>query len=142
MVTALQALVITAALSICGNRAWFAGDFTLASAAPLHAMLQEGIVDKNIKFTPVLDNLRMPDYIDWELRPFTNHTVCHQAEYGQHMQNSSLACMVCGSACLKQSSEKGLQYEFTASQQRAVCPLQLSFPSGICIVPFLSSGVP
>ena len=62
-----------------------AGDFTLASAAPLHAMLQEGIVDKNIKFTPVLDNLRMPDYIDWELRPFTNHTVRYTAEYGQHI---------------------------------------------------------
>ena len=56
-----------------------AGDFTLASAAPLHAMLQEGIIDKNVKFTPVLDNLRMPDYIDWELRPFTNHTVSKDA---------------------------------------------------------------
>lgn len=79
---------MTATLNICGNKARFAGDFTLASAAPLHAMLQEGIVDKNIKFTPVLDNLRMPDYIDWELRPFTNHTVRYQAEYGQHMQLS------------------------------------------------------
>lgn len=52
-----------------------AGDFTLASAAPLHAMLQEGIVDRNIKFTPVLDGYRMPEYIDWELQPFSNHKV-------------------------------------------------------------------
>ena len=69
----------TTSVSACDNETMLAGDFTLASAAPLHAMLQEGIVDKNIKFTPVLDNLRMPDYIDWELRPFTNHTVCCQA---------------------------------------------------------------
>lgn len=52
-----------------------AGDFTLASAAPLHAMLQEGIIDKNVKFTPVLDGFRMPEYIDWELQPFTHHKV-------------------------------------------------------------------
>lgn len=56
----------------------YAGDFTLASAAPLHAMLQEGIVDRNVKFTPVLDGLRMPEYIDWELQPFSNFKVpCH-----------------------------------------------------------------
>lgn len=54
-----------------------AGDFTLASAAPLHAMLQEGIVDRNVKFTPVLDGYRMPEYIDWELQPFSNHKVMH-----------------------------------------------------------------
>ena len=36
-------------------------------------MLQEGIVDRNVKFTPVLDGYRMPEYIDWELQPFTNH---------------------------------------------------------------------
>ena len=52
-----------------------AGDFTLASAAPLHAMLQEGIIDKNVKFTPVLDGFRMPEYIDWELQPFSHHKV-------------------------------------------------------------------
>ncbi len=41
-------------------------------------MLQEGIVDRNIKFTPVLDGYRMPEYIDWELQPFSNHKVfCH-----------------------------------------------------------------
>ncbi len=38
-------------------------------------MLQEGIVDRNIKFTPVLDGYRMPEYIDWELQPFSNHKV-------------------------------------------------------------------
>lgn len=54
-----------------------AGDFTLASAAPLHAMLQEGIVDRDVKFTPVLDGYRMPEYIDWELQPFSNHKVMH-----------------------------------------------------------------
>lgn len=52
-----------------------AGDFTLASAAPLHAMLQEGIIDKNVKFTPVLEGFRMPEYFDWELQPFTHHKV-------------------------------------------------------------------
>lgn len=36
-------------------------------------MLQEGIVDRNVKFTPVLDGYRMPEYIDWELQPFTDH---------------------------------------------------------------------
>lgn len=40
-------------------------------------MLQEGIVDRNIKFTPVLDGYRMPEYIDWELQPFSNHKVIH-----------------------------------------------------------------
>ena len=54
-----------------------AGDFMLASAAPLHAMLQEGIVDRNVRFTPVLDGYRMPEYIDWELQPFSNHKVMH-----------------------------------------------------------------
>ncbi|KAL3136014.1 hypothetical protein ABBQ32_007051 [Trebouxia sp. C0010 RCD-2024] len=52
-----------------------AGDFTLASAAPLHAMLQEGIIDRNVKFTPVLDGFRMPEYIDWELQPFSNFKI-------------------------------------------------------------------
>ena len=52
-----------------------AGDFTLASAAPLHAMLQEGMIDKNVKFTPVLEGFRMPEYFDWELQPFTNYKV-------------------------------------------------------------------
>ena len=51
------------------------GDFTLASAAPLHAMQLEGVVDRNVKFTPVLDGFRMPEYIDWELQPFSNHKV-------------------------------------------------------------------
>ena len=62
-----------------------AGDFTLASAAPLHAMLQEGIIDKNVKFTPVLEGFRMPEYFDWELQPFTNHKVLF---------------MLCESSCL------------------------------------------
>lgn len=40
-------------------------------------MLQEGIVDRNVKYTPVLDNLRMPEYIEWELQPFTDQKVGH-----------------------------------------------------------------
>lgn len=41
-------------------------------------MLQEGIIDRNVKFTPVLDGFRMPEYIDWELQPFSNFKVpCH-----------------------------------------------------------------
>ena len=38
-------------------------------------MLQEGIIDKNVKFTPVLEGFRMPEYFDWELQPFTHHKV-------------------------------------------------------------------
>lgn len=38
-------------------------------------MLQEGIIDRNVKFTPVLDGFRMPEYIDWELQPFSKHKV-------------------------------------------------------------------
>lgn len=38
-------------------------------------MLQEGIIDRKVKFTPVLDGFRMPEYIDWELQPFSNNKV-------------------------------------------------------------------
>ena len=63
-------------------------------------MLQEGIIDKNVKFTPVLDNLRMPDYIDWELRPFTNHTVSRDACW----------CSCCDEVKLSPSLEAWLDY--------------------------------
>ncbi len=58
----------------------------MASAAPLHAMLQEGIVDRNVKFTPVLDGYRMPEYIDWELQPFSNH----KASYTSYLLSGKL----------------------------------------------------
>ena len=44
-------------------------------------MLQEGIIDKNVKFTPVLEGFRMPEYFDWELQPFTHNKVYLHAVY-------------------------------------------------------------
>ncbi len=50
-------------------------DFFLTSVAPFHAMLHGGVIDKNIKYTPVMDGLKQPGYFQWYSDPITNFPV-------------------------------------------------------------------
>ena len=51
------------------------GDFFLSSLAPFHAMQHEGVIDHNVRYTPVLDGLSKPGYMQWYFDPITNHPV-------------------------------------------------------------------
>ncbi len=46
-------------------------DFFLTSVAPFHAMLHGGVIDKNIKYTPVMEGLKQPGYFQWYSDPIT-----------------------------------------------------------------------
>lgn len=50
-------------------------DFFLTSAAPFHAMLSEGVIDKNIRFTPVTEGLTQPGYFQWYLDALSDFPV-------------------------------------------------------------------
>ena len=50
-------------------------DFFLTSVAPFHAMLHGGVIDKNIKYTPVMEGLKQPGYFQWYSDPITNFPV-------------------------------------------------------------------
>ena len=50
-------------------------DFFLTSVAPFHAMLHAGVVDKNVKYTPVMEGLKQPGYFQWYFDPITNFPV-------------------------------------------------------------------
>lgn len=41
------------------------GDFFLSSLAPYHAMQYEGVIDHNVRYTPVMDGLTRPGYMQW-----------------------------------------------------------------------------
>lgn len=51
------------------------GDFFLSSLAPFHAMLGEDVIDRNIRYMPVLDGLTSPGYFQWYFDPITHHKV-------------------------------------------------------------------
>ena len=44
----------------------------------MHAMQQSGFIDHDVRFTPVFDGLAPPAYVDWYLKPLTNHKVSLQ----------------------------------------------------------------
>ena len=48
-------------------------DFFLQSVLPLEWMFWDGVFDRNVKFTPVLDGMQQPPYFQWWLSPFTHH---------------------------------------------------------------------
>ena len=67
------------------------GDFFLASVSQMHAMQQSGFIDHDIRFTPVFDGLAPPAYVNWYLKPLTNHKVslqpCFCSSWVQHLQH-------------------------------------------------------
>lgn len=54
------------------------GDFFLSSLAPFHAMLTAGVIDENIRYTPVMEGLASPGYFQWYFDPITNFPVSPQ----------------------------------------------------------------
>ena len=50
-------------------------DFFLTSLAPFHAMLTAGVIDKNVRYTPVMEGLSQPGYFQWYFDPITNFPV-------------------------------------------------------------------
>ena len=51
------------------------GDFFLSSLAPFHAMLTSGVIDENIRYTPVMEGLTSPGYLQWYFDPITHFPV-------------------------------------------------------------------
>lgn len=51
------------------------GDFFLSSLAPFHAMLNEGVIDRNVRYTPVLEGLTRPGYFQWYFDPITHFPI-------------------------------------------------------------------
>ena len=51
------------------------GDFFLSSLAPFHAMLTSGVIDENIRYTPVMEGLTSPGYFQWYFDPITHFPV-------------------------------------------------------------------
>lgn len=56
------------------------GDFFLSSLAPFHAMLNEGVIDRNVRYTPVLEGLTRPGYFQWYFDPITHFPVISHNE--------------------------------------------------------------
>ncbi|DBA98894.1 TPA: hypothetical protein ACH3X1_014643 [Trebouxia sp. C0004] len=51
------------------------GDFFLSSLAPFHAMLTSGVIDENVRYTPVMEGLTSPGYFQWYFDPITHFPV-------------------------------------------------------------------
>eukprot|EP00891_Asterochloris_glomerata_P000929 jgi/Astpho2/929/Aster-00767 len=50
-------------------------DFFISNTAPFHAMRLDGVIDRKVRFSPVLEGLSEPEYMHWMLGPFTDFPV-------------------------------------------------------------------
>lgn len=53
-------------------------------------MLSEGVIDENVRYTPVLEGLSRPGYFQWYFDPITHFPVSFESCY-QHT-----VCVLCG----------------------------------------------
>ena len=51
-----------------------------------------GVIDKNIRFTPVMDGLRQPSFFQWYFDPFTDHPVSLKFDLSTHSRSFRSSC--------------------------------------------------
>jgi len=112
------------------------GDFFLSSLAPFHAMLTSGVIDENIRYTPVMEGLTSPGYFQWYFDPITHFPVsllyvhCVLVGFLNAHWNTCQPGMTETSLCVSAPAYQGCCNYAVKTEQEKITPLSLA---GTCV---------